>query len=107
MAHVLLNLCTMNMSKRQSERNVTETLSCVLRWVLRKGGSAMSCEINMTPDRAFHLRVASSREPGTVQVQYFTNPLAVMARHAEVARGLREAGWVVTERHAMPVSAAA
>ena len=97
----------MNISKRQTERNVTETLSCVLRWVLRKGGSAMSCEINMTPDRAFHLRVVSSREPGKVQVQYFTNPLAVMARHAEVASSLREAGWVVTERHALPATVAA
>ena len=40
-------------------------------------------------------------------VQCFTNPLAVMERHAEVAGRLREAGWVVTERHSIPASVAA
>ena len=97
----------MRIAKPQSDRNVTDSLSCVLRWVLRKGTSAVSCEINMAADRSFRLRVVPSWAPGAELVQCFANPLAVMERHAEVAGRLREAGWVVTERQAAPATLAA
>ena len=96
----------MKTSSLRSTANVSDRVSCVLRWVLTNGASTVACEIDMDANRFFRLRVVPLCEPAAAVVQRFTNPLAAMARHAEVACRLRDAGWVVTDRQS-PATVAA
>jgi hypothetical protein len=96
----------MKTSSIGSKVNVSERVSCVLRWVLSNGASTVACEIDMDANRFFRLRIVPLCEPAAAIVQRFTNPLAAMAGHAEVACRLRDAGWVVTDRQSPATIAA-
>ena len=74
------------------------TSTTVLRWVLRNGPAAITCELGLNADNTFHLRVVPSSSPSEAIEERFTAVVPAMKRHAEVADRLRDAGWIVTDR---------
>jgi hypothetical protein len=78
-----------------------------VRWVLRQGAAAITCEVDMTPARAFEIAVIPS-SPGTLPLrERFSGSLAAMERHAEIAGSLRAAGWIVSSRSTRGLGVAA
>ena len=76
----------------------TSSSACMLRWVLANGSAAIACEIDANPDRSFDLRVVPFSAPGSAFVEHFQTATSAMARHADIARQLRAAGWDTTDR---------
>ncbi len=69
-----------------------------MRWVLRQGPAAITCEVDLRPDRTFEIAVIPS-SPGTPPLrERFSGPLRAMERHAEIAATLCAAGWIVGSR---------
>ncbi len=73
----------------------------MLRWVFRRGGRAVTCEIDARDDRGYEVAVIPHWDVSGAQVEQFDDALGAMERHASIARSLRAGGWVVID-HAVP-----
>jgi hypothetical protein len=66
----------------------------VLRWVFRREANAITCEIDAAGDRAFEVSIVPHWDVSASTIERFNAAHHAFERHAEVARRLREAGWV-------------
>jgi hypothetical protein len=93
--------------QRPTSIAATAAPSCLVRWVLRQGPAALTCQVGMTPDRSFEIAVIPSSRSALPIRERFSGALAAMERHAEIAGSLRAAGWVVSRRSTPAIGAAA
>ena len=89
----------MKISQPQSTR--------VLRWVFRRSNDAITCEIDATGDRAFDVCIVPHWDVSAATIERFDAEYRAFERHAELARRLREAGWVRAIGTIVPDAAAA
>jgi hypothetical protein len=66
----------------------------VLRWVFRRREHAITCEIDAATDRTFEVCIVPHWDVSTSTIERFDAAHRAFERHAEVARRLRDAGWV-------------
>lgn len=71
---------------------------CLVRWIFRQGPAAITCEVDVTPDRAFEIAVIPSASGLAPLRERFPHAVSAMERHAEIASSLRDAGWIVSSR---------
>ena len=69
----------------------------VLRWIFCRDNAAMTCEVRMRRTGACEVAVVPHWDPSQTRVEPFDGPAQALHRHAEIARELREAGWVVLD----------
>jgi len=82
--------------------------SCALRWLLTRGHDKITCEIHVTPERAFEVGFFPHWDLSQAVLARFDHPTAALARHADVVRQLRDAGWTVADhRPGVPLAPAA
>jgi hypothetical protein len=64
--------------------------------VLQREAQAITCEVDSCgPD--FEVCIVPHWDPAAAVIERFTAPTAALLRHADVARRLREDGWVMTD----------
>ncbi len=73
----------------------------MVRWVLRRGGRAVTCEVDARDDEDFEVAVIPHWDVAAARVERFDHAIGAMERHAAIARSLRAQGWVVID-HAVP-----
>lgn len=80
----------------------------VLRWVFRRQHDAITCEIDAAGDHAFEVCIVPHWDVSASTIERFDAAYRAFERHAELARRLRESGWLrASSRHARPSAAAA
>ena len=78
----------------------------VLRWVFRRNGQAITCEIDANPAPAFEVSLVPHWNVSASAIERFDGAHDAFLRHAEVARRLRDAGWVRADAPRLSRSAA-
>lgn len=79
----------------------------VLRWVFRRATDAITCEIDAAGDHAFDVCIVPHWDVSAATIERFDAEYRAFERHAELARRLRDAGWVHTARRPHRPGAAA
>ena len=81
----------------------------VLRWVFRRNDHAITCAIDTAGDQAFDVCVVPHWDVSASTIERFEAMHCAFERHAELARRLRDMGWVRTPEmtHRPPAAAAA
>ena len=82
-----------------------EPVRPVLLWVFRRDVHAITCEVDVSASGRCEVRTVPQWDPSLTIVDRFKHPIDALARHAEVARRLREIGWDVVDH--VPVYPAA
>jgi len=73
----------------------------MLLWVLQSGANAITCELDARDDRSFEVCVVPHWDPSAAVIERFRTPMLAVERHADIARRLRENGWIVID-HVVP-----
>ena len=69
----------------------------VLRWVFQRDANEITCELDVRANHTFDVCVVPHWDVSAATIEHFDAPTMAMLRHAEIARRLREGGWVLTE----------
>ena len=69
----------------------------VLRWIFRRDRDALTCGLEVDANRAYDVCVVPHWDVSSSLIEHFDAPADALFRHAEIARRLRERGWVLTD----------
>ena len=78
----------------------------MLRWVFQRGEWTVTCELDLRGPHTFDVCLVPHWDVSGTVIESFGDAVTAMERHAELARALRHAGWVVVE-HASTLAQAA
>jgi hypothetical protein len=70
----------------------------MLHWVLQRDTNAITCQLDARSNRSYEVCVLPHWDPSAAVIERFAAPTPALMRHAEVARRLRENGWMVIDR---------
>jgi hypothetical protein len=69
----------------------------LLRWVLRHGHDALTCQVHALAPHAFDVSVVPHWNQASAVTERFESANEAVRRHAEIVGLLREGGWSSTE----------
>ena len=75
----------------------------MLLWVLQSGANAITCELDARDDQSYEVCVVPHWDPSATVIERFQTPMLAVERHADIARRLRDNGWIVID-HVVPRS---
>lgn len=78
------------------EQNSQSDSTRVLKWVFRRDDQAITCEIAANRRHSFEVSFVPHWDRSASVIERFDAAHDAFLRHAEVARQLRETGWVRT-----------
>jgi hypothetical protein len=110
MAYVLPCNCTMmiNTMTKTPEQPLRAEPACILRWVFHRGPDVLTCAVEAGGDRSsYDVCVLPHWNLSVATVEHFDAPAGALQRHAEIARRLRQSGWVARYRASRSTSIAA
>ena len=70
----------------------------MLHWVLQRDTNAITCQLDARGNRSYEVCVLPHWDPSSAVIERFDAATPALLRHAEVARRLRENGWMVIDR---------
>jgi hypothetical protein len=79
----------------------------LVEWILQREAKSITCQLEARGHHSYDLCILPHWNPSATVIEHFDAPLPAMMRHAQLARDLREAGWMVTDHVAARVHAAA
>jgi hypothetical protein len=80
---------------------VVDTPTWMVRWVFRRDGFAITCEVYARHTRSYDVAFTPHWDPSGATIERFNRPLRALERHACIAQHLRDDGWVLVH-HAIP-----
>ena len=84
-----------NAMARKTPRSPAPESPCFVRWVFHRGAEALTCAVETSGARpSFDVCILPHWDLAAAAVEHFNAPSSALRRHAEIARHLREAGWV-------------
>jgi hypothetical protein len=69
----------------------------MLRWILQRDTNAITCQLDARGNRSYEVCVVPHWDPSSAVIERYDAPTPALLRHAEVARRLRENGWMVID----------
>jgi hypothetical protein len=73
----------------------------LVRWVLRRGNSHLTCQVDVQGrSSTYAISVVPHWDVASSVVETARSPRAALQRHAEIAKRLRDCGWMVAARSA-------
>jgi len=79
--------------------------SAVLLWIFRRDGQTVTCEVDLNDHRSADSCLMLQWDVSSL-VEHFDVPAGALLRQAQIAQGLREHGWVLTNHMAATEAAA-
>ena len=76
------------------KKHIQSDSTRVLCWVFRRNDQAITCEIDANRTHAFEVSLVPHWNVSASVIERFDAAHDAFLRHAEVARRLRDAGWV-------------
>ena len=89
---------------RHTTRRPRTHAAPALHWIFRRHSDAITCGVAYQGQHAYQVYVVPDWDASSSLVERFNAPTDAFLRHAEIARRLRDDGWVLTE-HMNPVGA--
>ena len=89
-------------------RRRNPSLTPVLRWTFHSVAGEVTCALEATGNRAFDVAVIPHWDVSSSVVDHFDRLGPALLRHAELAKRMRDGGWVLTDhtgQHALPTAA--
>ena len=79
----------------------------MLRWVFRRDTDAITCELDARGRHSYDVCVVPHWNVSSAVIEHYDTPAAALLRHAEIARRLRDHGWMLADHAAtaLPVAA--
>ena len=78
-------------------RQASSSSRPVLLWVFRREFEAITCGVEVSASGRCAVRTVPQWDPSLAVIEPFECAGEALQRHAEVARRLREIGWVVAD----------
>jgi hypothetical protein len=69
----------------------------MLRWILQRDTTAITCQLDVRGTEAYEVCIVPHWNPSSAVIERYDAPTPALLRHAEVARLLRENGWMVID----------
>jgi hypothetical protein len=88
--------CLITDMTRDTKRGGVPTPPTLHR-ILRRDTRAITCQLDARSNRSYELCVVPHWDPSSAVIEQFDAPTPALLRHAEVARRLRENGWMVID----------
>ena len=82
-----------------SRSRVTEP-ACLVRWIFQRGDSALTCRVDARAASSYDVLVVPHWNISAAVIETLETPGRALQRHAEIAKQLREGGWLVAHRTA-------
>jgi hypothetical protein len=73
--------------------------ACLVRWIFQRGDSALTCRVDARAT-SYDVSVVPHWNVSASAVEALETPGRALQRHAEIAKQLREGGWLVAHRTA-------
>jgi hypothetical protein len=73
----------------------------MLKWILQRDSDAITCQLDARDARSYEVWIVPHWNPSSAVIEYYEAPTEAILRHAEVARSLREEGWMVIDHVAV------
>ena len=82
------------------EKSATEPNPvCLLRWTFSKGTRSITCQLDNDPRHSsYDVCVVPHWDVSSAVVEVAQEPIGAFRRHADIARRLRAAGWLLSCR---------
>ncbi|HZP47850.1 MAG TPA: hypothetical protein VFB07_04925 [Vicinamibacterales bacterium] len=78
-----------------------------VRWVFLRGTRALTCEVRVVDRRQFDVCVVPLWDVKAAVIETYDRAADAMRRHAELATGFRQSGWVAARQTGGPTEVAA
>jgi hypothetical protein len=73
----------------------------LVRWILRRGNSHLTCQVDVNGRTStYAISVVPHWDVASAVVETARSPRVALQRHAEIAKRLRDCGWLVAARSA-------
>ena len=69
----------------------------LVEWILQREAKSITCQLDARGDHSYELYILPHWNPSAAVIEHFDASLPAMMRHAQLARDLREAGWMVID----------
>lgn len=69
----------------------------LVEWILQREAKSITCQLEARAHHSYELCILPHWNPSAAVIEHFDASLPAMMRHAQLARDLREAGWIVID----------
>jgi hypothetical protein len=69
-----------------------------MMWIPQRDTNAITCQLDARSSRCYEVCVVPHWDPSSAVIERYDALTPALLRHAEVARRLRENGWMVIDR---------
>jgi hypothetical protein len=81
-------------------RRTTEPV-CLVRWIFQRSGNTLTCQVDASATRSsYDVAVVPHWNVAAAAVETVETPGRALQRHAEIAKHLRETGWLLAHHTA-------
>ena len=69
----------------------------LVEWILQREAKSITCQLEARGHHSYELCILPHWDPSAAVIEHFDASLPAMMRHAQLARDLCEAGWMVID----------
>ena len=70
----------------------------LVEWILQREAKSITCQLDARGRHSYDLYILPHWNPSATVIEHFDAPIPTILRHAQLARDLRELGWMVIDR---------
>ena len=71
----------------------------LVSWIFHRNGHALTCQVDRGPTPlSYDVCIVPHWDVAATAVETVKSPIQALQRHAEIAKQLQEAGWLLTRR---------
>jgi hypothetical protein len=89
------------MTSSPKARRRTGAPICLVRWIFHRSGNTLTCQVDASATRSsYDVSVVPHWNVASAAIETVGTPGRALQRHAEIAKHLRETGWLMARRTA-------
>jgi hypothetical protein len=74
----------------------------LVSWIFHRNGHALTCQVDGGGSSStYNVCIVPHWNVGAASIETVTSPVKALRRHAEIAKQLQEAGWLLARRTAV------
>jgi hypothetical protein len=71
---------------------------CLVRWIFHRSGSSLTCQVDAGATGSYDVSVVPHWNVAAGAIETVETPGRALQRHAEIAKQLRENGWLLARQ---------
>ena len=81
--------------------HATAETVCLVRWIFHRSGSSLTCQVDASGKGSYDVSVVPHWNVAAGAIETVQTPRRALQRHAEIAKQLRENGWLLARHPVM------